>query len=139
MAAEEDVMSNEAEADQFAVDYRDGEARAREWIAGRGGLPDLLHVVRDMPRGGEMSGLEAGFLSTIDAAVRGDRQGAANAPDVAKAQQLLDATPPQPPIDVDAFRRRMREHERRARFEELARNNASLSIGSMPREGWGRF
>ena len=129
---------------EFAADFREGEAMALEWIAGRGALPDLLHVVRDMPRGGEMGGLEAGFLNAVDAAVRGDRPVAANVPDPAtKAQQLLEATPsaetPQPRVDIDEFRRRMREHERRARFEELARNNASLSIGSMPREGWGRF
>ena len=93
---------------------------AREWIDGRGDLPDLLHVVRDMPRGGELGGLEACFLSTIDAAVRGDRPGAANLPDPAKAQLLRVATPsaeamPQPPIDVDEFRRRWRERERAAR------------------------
>ncbi len=57
--------------------------------SGRGALPDLLHIVRDMPRGGAMTGLEAVFLSTIDAAVRGDRLGAANVPDPAKTQLLL--------------------------------------------------
>jgi hypothetical protein len=41
-------------------DFRDGEAMAREWIAGRGDLPDLPHIVRDMPRGGELGGLERG-------------------------------------------------------------------------------
>ena len=104
---------------------------AREWIAGRGDLPALLHIVRDMPRGGELGGLEAGFLSTIDAAIRGDRLGAANVPDPAKAQLLLEPTPsaeapPLPPIDVDEFRRRWRERERAAQFAELARRNAAL-------------
>jgi hypothetical protein len=126
-----DELKPEPGAD-FAADFRDGEAIAREWIAGRGALPDLLHVVRDMPRGGELGGLEAGFLSTIDAAVRGDRLGAANVPDPAtKAQLLLEATPsaeapPQPPIDVDEFRRRWRERERAQRFERLAKANAEL-------------
>ena len=45
----------------FAADFRDGAAMAREWIEGRGDLPALLHIVRDMPRGGDMGGLEAGF------------------------------------------------------------------------------
>jgi hypothetical protein len=125
-----DELKLEPRAD-FAADFRDGEAMAREWIAGRGDLPDLLHVVRDMPRGGELGGLPAGFLSTIDAAVRGDRLDAADVPDVAKAQLLLEATPSAeathlPPIDLDEFHRRRREHERRARFEELARRNAAL-------------
>jgi hypothetical protein len=126
-----DELKLEPRAD-FAADFRDGEGMAREWIAGRGDLPDLLHVVRDMPRGGELGGLEAGFLSTIDAAIRGDRLGAPNAPDVAKAQLLLEATPlaPSPeavsaPVDLAAFHRRRRERELGARFEELARRNAA--------------
>lgn len=114
----------EPEADQFSADFRDGAAMAGEWIAGRGSLPELLHIVRDMPRGAELGGLEAGFLSTIDAAVRGDRLGAANVPDVAKAQQLLEATSSAAPkIDIEEFSRRRLEHERRARFEELGCRN----------------
>src|SRR5258708_242380 len=125
-----DGLKPEPRAD-FAADFRDGEAMAREWIAGRGDLPDLLHVVRDMPRGGELGGLEAGFLSTIDAGVRGDRLDAGNVPDPAKAQLLLEATPsseapPLPPIDVDEFRRRRREHEQAARLKELCQRNAAL-------------
>ena len=40
----------------------------REWIDGRGDLPDLLHNRARHARGGELGDLEAGFLSTIDAA-----------------------------------------------------------------------
>ena len=116
----------------FAADFRDGAAMAREWIEGRGDLPDLLHIVRDMPRGGEMGGLEAGFLSTVDAGIRGDRLGAANVPDPAKAQQLLEAAPSaeavSTPVDLEAFHRRRREHERRARYEELASRNQALFV-----------
>ncbi len=112
----------------FAARFREGEAMAREWIAGRGELPDLLHIARDMPRGGDMGGLEAGFLSTIDAAVRGHLEGAPAAPDPAKAQLLLEGPPsPEaaqaPPIDVDEFRRRRREHERAAILDKFARSN----------------
>jgi hypothetical protein len=135
VATEEKRMPEELKPESradFAADFRDGEAMSREWIAGRGDLPDLLHIVRDMPRGGELGGLEAGFLSTIDASVRGDRLGAANVPDSAKAQQLLEATPsaeaPQPRIDVNEFRRRRREHELAARLEELGRRNAEAFV-----------
>jgi hypothetical protein len=136
VATEENPMPDELKPEpraDFAADFREGEGMAREWIAGRGDLPDLLHVVRDMPRGGDMGGLEAGFLSTIDAAVRGDRLGAANVPDPAKAQLLREATPsaeapPLPPIDVDEFHRRRREHERAARLEELSRRNQALFV-----------
>jgi hypothetical protein len=110
--------------DDFAADFRDGEAMAQEWIEGRGDLPDLLHIVREMPRGVDLGGLEAGFLSTIDARARGAVRGDARAPDVAHAKSLLDATPPLPPVDIDAFRRRQREHELAARFERLAKANA---------------
>ena len=127
-----DELKPEPRAD-FTADFRDGEGMAREWIAGRGDLPDLLHIVRDMPRGGELGGLEAGFLSTIAAAVRGDRLGAANVPDPAKAQLLLEATPsaeapPLPPIDVDEFRRRQRERAAAAKLEELGRRNQALFV-----------
>ena len=136
VATEENRVPDELKPeprDDFAADFRDGEVMAREWIAGRGDLPDLLHIVRDMPRGGELGGLEAGFLSTIDAAVRGDRLGAANVPDPAKAQLLMEGTPvaeapPLPPIDVDEFRRRRREHELAARLEELGRRNAEAFV-----------
>jgi hypothetical protein len=129
-----DELKPEPGAD-FAADFREGEAMAREWIDGRGDLPDLLHIVRDMPRGGELGGLEAGFLSTIDAAVRGDRLGAANVPDPATAQQLLEASPASAspeavsaPVDLEAFHRRRREHELAARLEELGRRNAEAFV-----------
>jgi hypothetical protein len=125
-----DELRTEPRAD-FAADFREGEAMAREWIAGRGDLPDLLHVVRDMPRRGGMGGLEAGFLSTLDAAVRGERLGGAATPDPAKAQRLLEAMPAAPapeavsaPVDLEAFHRRRREHELAARLDELGRRNA---------------
>jgi hypothetical protein len=83
-----------------------------------------VHIVRDMPPGGELGDLEAGFLSTIDAAVCGDRLGAANGPDPAKARQLLEAAPSaeavSTPVDLEAFHWRCRERERAASLEELA-------------------
>ena len=67
-----DQLKAQLETD-FATDFREGEAMAREWISGRGDLPELMLIIRDMPR--ELGGLEAGFLSHIDAAVRGDQRG----------------------------------------------------------------
>jgi hypothetical protein len=43
----------------------------------------------------------------------------------AKAQPTPEA-PPAPAFDVDAFRRRRREHELAARLEELGRRNQAL-------------
>jgi hypothetical protein len=80
-----------------------------------------------MSHGGGLGGLEAGFLSAIDAAVRGDRRGQAGAPDPAKAELLLKgsvAPEAAPAIDVEEFRRRRRERELAARLQELDRRNA---------------
>jgi len=129
MATEEKrVMSDED--DRFAADFRDGEAMAKEWMAGKGDLPDLLHIVRDMPRGA-LGGLEAGFLVGVDAAVRGRREASAPTPDLARAKQLLvppAAEPAAPAIDVDEFRRQMHQRQARARLEELMRRNSILFV-----------
>lgn len=105
----------------FAAHFREGEAMAREWIAGRGDLPDLASIVCDMPR--DLGGLEAGFLSRIDAAVRGARRGAAGAPATAKAQPSPEAPPAPPMINIDEFMQRRRELARRALLERIARHN----------------
>jgi hypothetical protein len=134
MATEEKLLMTDqtgSEADPFVSDFRDGAAMAREWIEGRGDLPDLLHIVLTMPRG-ELGGVEAGFLASVDAAVRGARQGAAATPDPAKAKLLL--TPPpspeavSPPVDLDEFHRRRLERERAIRLKELARANAAIPL-----------
>ena len=118
------------EAD-FAADFREGETMAREWLAGKGTLPDLLHMVRDMPRGGEMGGLEAGFLATVDASVRG-RRGAANAPDPAKARQLIEAQPsPEPPpatVNLNEVWLRRQRRNREQRLDELLRRNQEAFV-----------
>ena len=106
----------------FAAHFREGEAMAREWIAGRGDLPDLASIVCDMPR--DLGGLEAGFLSHIDAVVRGDRRGEAGAPAPAKAQPSPKGPPAPPMIDIDEFMQRRRQLARRAQLEELGRRNA---------------
>jgi hypothetical protein len=124
--AEKRVMSDQTEADQFADDFREGEAMARDWIAGKGALPDLMSIVKDMPR--DLAGLEAGFLSTVDAAARG-RQGAAGAPDPAKAQMALAPPPlPAPTTSLDEMWRRRRERNREQRLEDLGRRNAEASL-----------
>jgi hypothetical protein len=53
---------------------------------------------------------------------------AARAKGPAKAQPTAPE-PPQPPIDVDAFRARMRDHERARRLDELGRRNAEAFVG----------
>lgn len=131
----------------FAAAFRDGEAMFREWIAGRGDLPDLLHIVRDMPRGAEMGGLEAGFITAIDAAVRGDRRGEAGAPDPAHAQELIAAAPSSealPPINMDQLYRRRRELERAAILDRFGRLNQqafleqqeAFASGNLMRNDW---
>ena len=125
------------EADQFAADFHDGAALAREWIEGKGDLPDLIAIVREMPRGSEMSGREAGFLASLDAAVRGGRQGAAASPDLETAKALLAPPEPSaegapPPMDLDELLRRRRERERAARLDELWRAVSAFPLVHAP-------
>jgi hypothetical protein len=118
-------MKAEPETD-FVAAFREGEAVAREWLAGKGDLPDLLSIVLDMARE-PLGGREAGFLSMVDAAVRGRR----TAPDPAKAQMALappaDASSPDasptPTVDVDEMFRRRREAQRKAWRDEFWRRN----------------
>ena len=130
-------------------DVRAGEELAKAWLRGEGELiDDLAALVDGMDK--PLDETARAFLLTVGNAARSlPRREDLPAPAVAPASRpkgpaKAQPTPEAPParaFDVDEFRRRQLERERRARFEGLARNNASLSIGSMPREdsGWGRF
>ena len=125
----------EPEADPFAADFHDGAAMFREWIEGKSNLPNLIAIVREMPRGPEMGGLEAGFLASLDAAVRGGRQGAAASPDLETAKALLtppEPSPEPPAMDLDEMLRRRRERERAAWREEFWRANSAIPLVQMP-------
>jgi hypothetical protein len=147
VAAEKDIdiMVDQLKPEtDFEAAFREGEAMAREWLAGKGPLPDLVRIVRDMPQA--LGGLEAGFLSAIEASVRGRR--GAGAPDPARAQAALSPpaespspeTPVEPTIDLDEISRRSRERERKARMEQWKRDNeeawASQAYSIDPRRWW---
>jgi hypothetical protein len=113
-------------------DARAGEELARAWLQGKSELIDDLGALVDgMDR--PLDGTARAFMLTIGAAARSALRGKARPTSACleaqtKAQPTPEAPPAPafPPVDVDAFRRRMREHERAARFEELARRNAAL-------------
>jgi hypothetical protein len=105
-------------------------ARLGRAIGSRSGrlVRPVAHRARHASSQGN-GGVDAGFLSTIDAAVRGDRRGEAGAPDPANVQALLEGPAAREgehtaSIEVDKFGRRRRERERAARLEELGRRNA---------------
>ncbi len=132
------------EADQFAANYGEGAA-----------MPDLLRIVRDMPRGVEMTGIEAGFICTVDAAVWGALKGMASPPEAAAAKLLIERTPaleapPLPAVDLDEFYRQRRQRELKARLDELGQDEpvgvrgAATRVarrlsasGGLARGGWG--
>jgi hypothetical protein len=113
-------------------DVRAGEELARAWLQGKSELiDDLAALVDGMTR--PLDATARAFLATISNAARSAprskvRQTPAGAPAPARieAHTATPEAPPAPAFDVDEFRRRMREHERAARFEELARRNAAL-------------
>src|SRR5271155_4892907 len=115
-----DQLKAQLETD-FAADFREGNAMARDWLAGRGDLPGLPEIVRDMPR--ELGGREAGFLSAIDTALRGDRRAPGPSRPV-EALLPLPETPPSPAVALGEYMRQRREQAQAARLEELWRENA---------------
>jgi hypothetical protein len=115
-------------------DVRAGEELAKAWLRGEGELiDDLAALVDGMTR--PLDATAHVFLATIGNAARSApkskvRQTPAGAPAPARleaqtAAQPTPEAPPAPPVDVDAFRRRMRDHERARRFERLASSNAA--------------
>jgi hypothetical protein len=122
-------------------DYEEGARRAIEWLGRSEDAAELAQIIGEMPKLGDM---EIAFIIAIGRAALAGHKAAPQTEAEAKARpDTLPSTAeaPAPWIDIDEFRRRQREHERRARFEELARNNSAILIGEMPEEstGWGRF
>jgi hypothetical protein len=113
-------------------DYEEGARRALEWL-GRSEdaaeLPQIVdamlaHLVGQMPT--KLGDMEIAFLIAIGRSALAGHKAAPQTEDEAKVRPATLPPPaeaPVPWIDVDEFRRRQREHERRARFEELARRN----------------
>jgi hypothetical protein len=124
-------------------DYEEGARRALEWLGRSEDAAKLAQIIGEMPP--KLGDMEAAFLIAIGRAALAGHKTAPQTEDEAKARPATPPPPAEAPtvpwIDVDEFRRRRLEHERAARFEELARNNASIPIGSIPRDdsGWGRF
>jgi hypothetical protein len=110
-------------------DARAGEELAIAWLRGEGELiVDLAALVDGMTR--PLDATARAFLSRVGNAARSAPRGKARPTSArieaqTKAQPTPEA-PPAPAFNVDEFRRRRREHERAARFEDLARRNAAL-------------
>ena len=105
-------------------DARAGEELARAWLQGKSELIDDLGALVDgMDR--PLDGTARAFLLTIGAAARSAPRGKARPASARIEAQPTPEAPPAPAFDVDAFRRRRREHELAARLEELARRNAA--------------
>ena len=124
-------------------DVRAGEELARDWLQGKSELIDsLADLVEGMSH--PLDETARAFLQVVGNAARAAKREGQPTSVVASdpaPTPLSKPVPAEPKVDIDEFRRRQREHERRARFEELAAKNASIAIGSMPRDnsGWGRF
>jgi hypothetical protein len=105
-------------------DFEEGARRALEWLGRSEDAAELPQIVGEMPKIGDM---EAAFLIAIGRAALAGHKAAPQTEAEATARPVtLPPMPEAPAFDVDAFRRRMREHERAARLEELMRRNAAL-------------
>jgi hypothetical protein len=102
---------------------------------------ELAQIIGEMPA--KLGDMEIAFIIAIGRAALAGHKAAPQTEDEAKARPAALPPPaeaPVPWIDVDAFRRRMRDHERAARLERLASSNAAawLEQGAMVRRmGWG--
>jgi hypothetical protein len=109
-------------------DYEEGARRGLEWLGRSEDAAELAQIVGEMPP--KLGDMETAFLIAIGRAALAGHKAAPQTEDEAKARPATlpppAEAPPVPWIDVDEFRRRRLEHERRARFEELARRNAAL-------------
>jgi hypothetical protein len=107
-------------------DERAGNEEARAWLQGNSELfDDLADLVESMAK--PLGATARAFLQVVGNAARAAKREGQPTSVVASdpaPPPLSKPVPAEPKVDIDAFRRRQREHERRARFEELARNNA---------------
>ena len=131
-----------ADQDVSVTDFEEGAQRALEWLGRSEDAAELAQIIGEMPA--KLGDMENAFLIAIGRAALAGHKAAPQTEDEAKARPDTLPPPPEasvPWVDGDEFRRRRLEHERRARFEELAAKNASIPIGSIPRDdsGWGRF
>jgi hypothetical protein len=115
-----------ADQNESLTDFEEGAQRALDWLGSSEDAAELPQIVGEMPKIGDM---EAAFLIAIGRAALAGHKAAPQTEDEAKARPATlpppAEVPPSPWIDADEFRRRMREHERAARFERLARSNAA--------------
>jgi hypothetical protein len=104
-------------------DFQEGARRPLEWMGRSEDAAELAQIVGEMPT--KLGDMEVAFIIAIGrAALAGQTETEATArPDTLSPPTEAPALPT---MDVDEFRRRMRERERAARFEELARRNAAL-------------
>jgi hypothetical protein len=109
-------------------DYEEGARRGLEWLGRSEDAAELAQIIGQMPT--ELGDMESAFLIAIGRAALAGHKAAPQTEDEAKARPATLPPPPAeapvPWIDVDAFRRRRREHELAARLEELGRRNAAL-------------
>jgi hypothetical protein len=108
-------------------DYEEGARRGLEWLGRSEDATELAQIVGEMPA--KLGDMETAFLIAIGRAALAGHKAAPQTEDEATARPATLPPPaeaPVPWIDGDEFRRRRLEHERRARFEDLARRNQAL-------------
>jgi hypothetical protein len=113
-----------ADQNVSVTDFEEGARRALEWLGGSEDAAELAQIVGEMPA--KLGDMEAAFLIAIGRAALAGHKAAPQTETEATARPVtLPPMPEAPAFDVDAFRARMRDHERARRFERLASSNAA--------------
>jgi hypothetical protein len=112
-------------ADQNSLnDFEEGARRGLEWLGRSDDAAELAQIIGEMPA--KLGDMETAFLIAIGrAALAGHKAAPQTEAEATARPATLPPMPEAPAFDVDAFRRRMRDHERAARLEELGRRNAA--------------
>jgi hypothetical protein len=111
-------------------DYEEGARRGLEWLGRSEDAAELAQIIGEMSA--KLGDMENAFLIAIGRAALAGHKAAPQTEDEAKARPATLPPPAEAPavpwLDVDEFRRRRLEHERRARFAELASRNQARFV-----------
>jgi hypothetical protein len=123
-----------ADPNEHLTDFEEGARRALEWLGRSEDAAELAQIIGAMLAQiagqvpAKLGDMENAFLIAIGRAALAGQRAAPQTEDEAKARPATlppAEASPAPWVDVEEFRRRRLEHERRMRYEQLAASNSA--------------